>query len=278
MKQQTQSILCLAILFIHFTFVSTLPVPQGSKTENCSSCHAFNGFHSTNGNEELAKRQINHPNASEEPDGNEEILTKRSYLPNAADEPDRNVGATWFRRWWPQAEAGKRTDSAGLSLADDGDYGALNESGWNHVARKVKRGFITVDVARADGKDGEINGGKHKRAPTTVDQSPDEFYPSGSWKRWWKGQNVVTRNVDSAAVEPGAGSRKDKRGFITVDVAPADVDPGGGGGQPKQKRGFITVDVAPSDEHTDGHEWGRVRRGTEDGSGGAAPREGASAR
>jgi hypothetical protein len=46
----------------------------------------------------------------------------------------------------------------------------------------------------------------------------------------------------------------------------------------QQKRGFITVDVAPSDEHTDGHEWGRVRRGTEDGSGGAAPRGGASAR
>jgi hypothetical protein len=254
MKQQTQSILCLAIPFFHLTSVSTLPVPQGRKKENCSSCHSFNGFHSATGNEELAKRQIDHPNASEEPDGNEEILTKRSCLPNGADEPDRNVGATWFRRWWPQAEAGKRTGPEGLSLADDGEYGALKESGWNHVAPKVKRGFITVDVARADGKDGEINGGKHKRAPTTVEQSPDEFYPGGIWKRWWKGQNVGTPNVDSAAVEPGAGRQKDKRGFINVDVAPADVDPGGVGGQPKQKRGFITVDVAPSDEHTDGHE------------------------
>jgi hypothetical protein len=254
MKQQSQSILYLAILFIHLTLVSTLPIPQDSKTENCSSCHGFNGLRSTTGNEELGKRQIDRPNDSEEPDENEEILSKRSYLPNAADDPDRNVGETWFRRWWPQAEAGKRTDPAGWSFAGDGEYSALKESGWNHVAPEVKRAFITVDAATADGNNGEIGGGKREIASTTSDKAPDEFYPSGSWKRRWKGLNVGTRNADPAGVEPGTGRRKEKRGFITVDVAPTDVDPGGGDGQPKQKRGFITVDVAPSDEQTDGHE------------------------
>ncbi|KAF7504927.1 hypothetical protein GJ744_001574 [Endocarpon pusillum] len=185
MRQQKHPVQLAALLFfIHLTSVLSIPIPQTNTPTNCATCHGFSRFQSPQDNEELYD--------------DTSISRRQPRLASVDQEPGRNVGGTWFRRWVSQLAPG------------------------SNDKRNIDDGRARVQARGCSSQDGD--------STTEMAKAGDDLESKSLKKRtnapdWSVADNQEYSTLKESGWNHVAGKATTvERGFITVDVAPDDLE------------------------------------------------------